>query len=138
MRWWMVVFSALLVVPPAQAQKREPGLHTPAYYLAKCERPEGEWASLCVGYVKGLIDMYDGLNLFLRETNPTIGICLPDGLKLGAIQDSLLQQIKRGSTDARLDTNMVLIDALKEDYPCPYIYGKPNPRLKFKKIDPQR
>jgi Rap1a immunity proteins len=131
MRWWIKGIVAVAAVhgANAHAQGRAAPLEKRDYFLAKCERPTGDWSSTCLGYLSGLLDMYQGQLAFMSDINPWKDFCIPRGATLDTIQQLLFQRIRAGKTDPALDTSHVLLDALKEKYPCPYLRdGKPNPR----------
>src|SRR5215207_5217194 len=105
---------AILHGANANAEVRAAPLDKRGYYLEKCEQPTGDWRSTCLGYINGLIDMYEALSLFSNDTNPWRDLCIPRTVTIGALEQLLIQRIRSRKTDARLGTAHVLLDAIKE------------------------
>ena len=67
----------------------------------------------CIGYVAGVIDWYDG------EQNEPRYFCLPESVTLGQAHAVTVQYIEAHPEEWHVSTSYLVMNALKEAFPCP-------------------
>jgi hypothetical protein len=130
MSYRLLLASLLPVALLASASPQQEGFDFTASgndFLRVCKINEGNATvtnGACLGYVNGVLDGVDlaaGLGAVARKETPKKALCLPSESTMGQKYRVVLKFINDHPEKAHLPTNLLILEATAEAFPCPQV-----------------
>jgi Ssp1 endopeptidase immunity protein Rap1a len=114
----ILLFTGLLNTNIVLAEEDEPELLTAGELLESCDEgyAPGVPNQFCMRYVFGLVQTIVGIQQ--KEQSPPIFCINPQVVRLEAVTEDVMAYLRKQSSRANDEAQMIVVEALNKNYPC--------------------
>jgi Ssp1 endopeptidase immunity protein Rap1a len=115
---FILLFTGLLNTNIVLAEEDEPELLTAGELLESCDEgyAPGVPNQFCMRYVFGLVQTIVGIQQ--KEQSPPIFCINPQVVRLEAVTEDVMAYLRKQSSRAGDEAQMIVVEALNKKYPC--------------------
>lgn len=108
----LVVLSVVVLSAPARAHAVQ--FKTAGEIADDCRSN----ASICYGFLEGVNDTIQAIELQFGNSSPVASICMPNNVRAGELAAVFVKYVQDKPTTQHLSAASVAVNAFQESYPC--------------------